>query len=78
MGPGRRDGGHNDLCPPGRKLLVQEKITLKLDLEPGTVFPVEVVQLNRILRTLVDNAREAMPQGGEFSSSLFLIRRWPC
>jgi signal transduction histidine kinase len=49
------------------KPLAGAGIVLKLDLEPGPIFPVETAQINRVLRNLLDNAREAMPGGGEIT-----------
>jgi two-component system cell cycle sensor histidine kinase/response regulator CckA len=49
------------------KPLADAGIVLKLDLEPGTVFPIETAQINRVLRNLLDNARESMPGGGEIA-----------
>lgn len=49
------------------KPLCDAHIVLKLDLEAGPVFPVETAQVNRLLRNLIDNARESMPNGGEIT-----------
>ncbi len=52
------------------KPLADAHITLKLDLEPGPIFPVETAQMSRVLRNLLDNAQESMPAGGEITVGL--------
>jgi two-component system cell cycle sensor histidine kinase/response regulator CckA len=49
------------------KPLADAGIVLKLDIEPGPVFPIQTAQINRVLRNLLDNARESMPGGGKIT-----------
>ncbi|HZE88064.1 MAG TPA: ATP-binding protein [Verrucomicrobiae bacterium] len=49
---------------PMRETLESRLVSLNLDIKPGLIASIDVPRLERVLRNIIDNAVEAMPDGG--------------
>ncbi|MBI3451072.1 MAG: GAF domain-containing protein [Acidobacteria bacterium] len=49
---------------PMRESLQSRSVSLNLDIKPGLIASIDAPRLERVLRNVIDNAVEAMPDGG--------------